>query len=177
MNVENFQQNHEPSSFYDVYTQNFSFIESSNEYRNEELNSYSPYLIEYHEDTRSFTYTDPWIELENNQNTESEHNHVVVDTSSFVEEVTQVATVETETSTMPEQSHDNSEDFHTTHNMNGESYEQSENVVENHFEESEPKPDDEVSFPSANSVNMQKKSFIMCLTTEKKSRVKSLETV
>ncbi|CRK95575.1 CLUMA_CG009037, isoform B [Clunio marinus] len=33
-----------------------------------ETPSYSPYLIEYHEDTNTFTYNDPWIEMDNNSN-------------------------------------------------------------------------------------------------------------
>lgn len=119
-----------------MYNQNFSLIESSNEYRYEELNSYSPYLIEYHEETRSFTYNDPWVELENSHNTANDHNRDEVEVGQ--------AKVENETSTEPE-TNDSDE---TTQHMNGGSYEwQTENVVENHFEESEPMPvDDEVSF-------------------------------
>lgn len=126
-----------------MYNQSFSLIESSNEYRYEELNSYSPYLIEYHEETRSFTYTDPWVELENSQNTANDHNHVEVENQTCEVGVGQ-AKVENETSTEPE----TNESDETTQHMNGGSYEwQTEIVVENHFEESESKPfDDEVSF-------------------------------
>lgn len=160
-----FQQKHEPS-FSDVYTQNFSIIESSNEYQYEELNSYSPYLIEYHEETKSFTYTDPWIELENenSKQTSNDHESTTVDNSYFVEEIVQVAMVENETTTIPDQNqadnvNNNSE---TTHMNHEESYEQSENVVENHVEDSEPKPD-EVSFQHPTHAS-HKNSFTMCLT-------------
>lgn len=98
-------------------------------------------MIEYHEDTRSFTYTDPWVELENSHTTANDHTHVEDHTDEV--EVGQ-AKVENETPTEPE-TNDSDE---TTQHMNGGSYEwQTENVVENHFEESETMPvDDEVSF-------------------------------
>jgi hypothetical protein len=43
-------------------------IESSNEFLNEELTTYTPYLITYHEDTGNFIYSDPWLDLEKSTN-------------------------------------------------------------------------------------------------------------
>lgn len=39
----------------------FPSIEES---RDDESRSYNPYLIAYHEDTNSFTYNDPWVQLD-----------------------------------------------------------------------------------------------------------------
>jgi hypothetical protein len=40
----------------------------------EESRSYSPYLIEYHQDTETFTYIDPWVEKDQEHDTYYEYN-------------------------------------------------------------------------------------------------------
>lgn len=138
-------------------------------------------MIEYHEDTGSFTFTDPWIELENEQsiqtsNDTSDYESTVDNSCYFEEEVVQVSNIENDetTLTIPDQNQNHTtdnvnnknEDFHETtqHNNNmihEESYEQLENVVENHIEDSEPKPD-EVSFQ-----NPEEKSKNSSLVSER----------
>jgi hypothetical protein len=78
----NFCQTSE-TSFYDENANSCS-IEASNEFRNEEMISYTPYLITYQEDTGSFTYSDPWLDLEKSNNN-SISNEIHVNEQSQVE--------------------------------------------------------------------------------------------
>lgn len=61
-------------SFCDVNTYTMCSIEASNEFRNEEMTSYTPYLITYQEETGNFIYSDPWIDLSQNENNLSNEN-------------------------------------------------------------------------------------------------------
>lgn len=79
----NFQASQEQSHSNETYTSSFDF----------ESRSYDPYLIAYHEDTNTFTYNDPWVQMEVVSNDSCSSDYEII--YNVVEETTQNEMVET----------------------------------------------------------------------------------
>lgn len=71
-------QTFEESPFKEIHI--FAPVEENHD---EDKPSYNPYLIAYHEDTNSFTYNDPWVQVDQASHSSSNNNEISLNINQF----------------------------------------------------------------------------------------------